>query len=134
MIKPFHLSFVVPDLRIAKEFYTDILGCELGRDTGAWLDILFFGHQITMHQERSGMLVKAIDHFGPTLDKQEWQTLSKILIANAIHFELAPTIMYEGTDQETGKYIIKDPAGNLLEFKYYHNFTRTMQAQAASQT
>jgi extradiol dioxygenase family protein len=131
MIKPFHLSFVVPDLLKAKEFYIDVIGCDLGRDTGEWIDIIFFGHQVTMHQERDGMLAKSIDHFGPVLAKTEWQFVSKKLMSNSVHFELPPTVKFEGTDKETGKYIVKDPAGNLLEFKYYHSFSSTIQAQNA---
>lgn len=131
MIKPFHLSFVVPDLLKAKEFYIDMLGCELGRDTGEWIDIIFFGHQITMHQERVGMPAKAIDHFGPVLDKNEWESVLILLSSNAINFELHPTVKFEGTEKEAGKYIVKDPANNLIEFKYYQNFINTMQAQNA---
>lgn len=131
MIKPFHLSFVVPDLLKAKEFYIDILGCELGRDTGEWIDIIFFGHQVTMHQERSNMPAKSIDHFGPVLEKKEWQSVSNSLSSSTIQFELPPTVKFEGTEKEAGKYIVKDPAGNLLEFKYYQSFSNTMQAQNA---
>ncbi len=120
MIKPFHLSFVVPDLLKAKKFYMDVLGCELGRDKGEWIDVILFGHQITIHQERAGMPAKSIDHFGPVLDKNEWQSVSKALISKGIPFELSPTIQFEGSKKEVGKYIVKDPAGNLIEFKYYH--------------
>jgi hypothetical protein len=131
MIKPFHLSFVVPDLFKAKEFYIEVLGCDLGRDTGDWIDILFFGHQVTIHQERDGLSAKAIDHFGPVLDKQEWLSVANTLAEKTIQFELPPTIKFEGTDKEVGKYIIKDPAGNLIEFKYYDSFSGTMQVQNA---
>ncbi len=54
MIKPFHLSFAVPDLKQAVDFYVNVLGSEMGRDMGAWVDIIFFGHQLTLHQNRDG--------------------------------------------------------------------------------
>ena len=131
MIKPFHLSFVVPDLEKAKNFYTNLLGCEIARDAGKWIDIIFFGHQIAMHQEREGMVARTIDHFGPILEKDEWLTVSNKCSSNGISFEMPPTIKGEGTDAESGKYIIKDPAGNLLEFKYYSSFAVTVVGKNA---
>jgi extradiol dioxygenase family protein len=123
MIKPFHLSIVVPDLEQVRMFYVNILGCMVGRDKGQWIDILFFGHQMTVHQEREGMVAKAIDHFGPVLEKEEWKKISDNLHLNSIAFEMQPFIWEEGTDAESGKFIVKDPAGNILEFKFYKNFS-----------
>ena len=128
-MKPFHLSFVVPDIQAARQFYVDILGCEIGRDTGKWIDILFFGHQLTLHQERQGMTARAIDHFGPILDKVEWLNVLHALKDNDISFEMDPLIKADGTEEESGKYIVKDPAGNILEFKYYLDFDMTVKAQ-----
>ena len=122
MLKPFHLSFVVPDLQQARKFYLDSLGCDLGRDTAAWIDIIFFGHQLTLHQQNENMESKVIDHFGPVLDKEQWQALSQKLIASNTEFQLKPTIKNQGNKKESGKFIIKDPAGNIIEFKYYLSF------------
>ena len=133
MIKPFHLSFVVPDLNQAKEFYVNVLDCNVGRDNGKWLDILFFGHQITMHQEQPSMKAKAIDHFGPVLDKAEWQAVAEKLSSSGVDFQLPPTIKDNGTSAESGKYIVNDPAGNLLEFKYYGSFSTTVETKNALQ-
>ncbi|MEX2962925.1 VOC family protein [Microbulbifer sp. TYP-18] len=126
MIKPFHLSMVVADLNKTKEFYVKTLGCEVGREAGTWIDILFFGHQITLHQEYEGSEAKAIDHFGPILEKNEWEAVLSKLAADNIFFELTPFVRGSGTDSEMGKYIVKDPAGNLIEFKYYNNFPLTI--------
>lgn len=79
MIQPFHLSFVVPDKEKVKAFYLGALGCSLGRDNETWFDILFFGHQITIHQATSKMPAYKIDHFGPILTKEDWLGLSKKL-------------------------------------------------------
>jgi extradiol dioxygenase family protein len=35
-----------------------------------------------------------------------------------VPFKLAPTIQDEGSPHEAGKFVIRDPAGNLIEFKY----------------
>lgn len=131
MIKPFHLSFVVPDLNHAKEFYVDALGCKVGRNAGDWIDIIFFGHQITMHQERQSMKARAIDHFGPVLEKAEWQAVAEKLSSSDVDFQLPPTVKDNGANSESGKYIVKDPAGNLLEFKYYDSFSTTVEVKSA---
>ena len=122
---------MVPDLDRAKDFYLNILGCELGRDTGEWIDIIFFEHQLTLHQEREGKPAVVIDHFGALLMKDQWLQIREILSDNEIYFVLSPTIREEGTDNESGKYVIKDPAGNLLEFKYYNQFSVTVAGKDA---
>ena len=130
-IKPFHLSFVVPNLEKAREFYVNLLGCFVGRDTGAWIDIIFYGHQVTMHQERDGMVSKRIDHFGPILEKGQWSEVLALLKANGVQFVLEPLVKSENTENEAGKFVVKDPAGNLLEFKYYNNFSGTVVGENA---
>ncbi|WP_413231449.1 VOC family protein [Microbulbifer variabilis] len=125
-IKPFHLSFVVPDLKKAREFYVNLLGCAVGRDTGEWIDVIFYGHQITIHQERDGIVAKPIDHFGPLLEKEQWGEVLALLKANSIPFVLEPLVKGENSENEAGKFVVKDPEGNLLEFKYYNNFADTV--------
>jgi len=117
--KPFHLSFVVPDLRLTQAFYINILDCKKGRDTGQWLDIIFFGHQLTLHQESTTMVAQAIDHFGVILNQREWLSLiTKLKTAN-IAFELEPSEKLNDDNSQAGKFAVKDPANNLLEFKFY---------------
>lgn len=119
MLNSFHLSFVVPDLEAARRFYVEILGCQVGRDQGDWIDILFFGHQVTIHKETETLKAQPIDHFGPILPKDEWEKVSSKCKDTGVEFVLPPTIKNGGTEKESGKYLIEDPAGNLLEFKYY---------------
>ncbi|MEX2497386.1 MAG: VOC family protein [Wenzhouxiangellaceae bacterium] len=126
MAKPFHLSFVVPDLEAATSFYISVLGCGIGRDAGAWVDILLFGHQLTIHQEQDNLVAVAIDHFGPVLSKSEWLALSERVTSHQVNFQVPPQVKNEGAEGETGKFILSDPAGNNLEFKYYKNFKGTV--------
>ncbi|UTW46583.1 dioxygenase [bacterium SCSIO 12696] len=125
-MKPFHLSFIVPSLDEARKFYVNLLGCEIGRDTGQWIDIIFFGHQLTMHQERDGFSAKPIDHFGPILEKSEWEKIAALFKESSVPFEMEPFVKAQDTENEAGKFIVKDPAGNLLEFKYYNSFAGTV--------
>ena len=127
MIKPFHLSIVVADLEGVKNFYIDNLGCDMGRDLGSWIDVLFFGHQLTIHQQSEFMKAQSIDHFGPVLDKDQWLSLIERLKLNSIQFVMHPTLQNEAKDSESGKFIIADPAKNLLEFKYYNSFSNTFE-------
>ncbi|MCO1336781.1 hypothetical protein MO867_20855 [Microbulbifer sp. OS29] len=126
MLNPFHLSFVVPDKEEAKRFYLDILGCSIGRDNPTWFDILFYGHQITIHQASDKMQAFQIDHFGPILSKEEWLSVLKVCKLNDVEFAANSLIKNEGTEDESGKFLIKDPSGNTLEFKYYLDFERTV--------
>jgi extradiol dioxygenase family protein len=44
---------------------------------GYCIDIIFFGHQLTLHQETSLMKVHPIDHFGVILEKDEWLSIAQ---------------------------------------------------------
>ena len=121
MLNPFHFSFAVPDLDAAKAFYVDVLGCSLGRDHGTWVDVLFFGHQLTIHAGADAIQSGRLDHFGPILSKSDWQALADRLHARDVEFESPPELTGAGTAAETVKYLLRDPAGNLLEFKFYHD-------------
>lgn len=119
MNNPFHLSFVVPKLRLAEEFYVNFLCCKKGRDTGKWIDITFFGHQLTLHQETENMIAKSIDHFGVILDKAEWLSVAQKMEVENIPFIVSPNKKTNDDNSESGKFIIKDPANNMIEFKFY---------------
>jgi len=45
----FHLAIPVTDLEAARTFYTELLGCTVGRESSSWIDFNFFGHQVTVH-------------------------------------------------------------------------------------
>ena len=46
---PFHLALPVRNLEEAHQFYIDLLGCRVGRSAQRWLDIDFWGHQLSLH-------------------------------------------------------------------------------------
>ena len=52
----FHLAFPVRDLAQARAFYVERLGARVGREGDAWLDILLWGHQITLHERPDEVL------------------------------------------------------------------------------
>jgi len=114
MVRAFHLSFVVPDKERARSFYIDTLGCSLGRDNKTWFDIIFFGHQLTIHQASENQPAFIINHFGPILTKDEWLAVVQKCKDDDIEIILAETIINEGKHDESGKFIVRDPSGNIL--------------------
>ena len=127
-IPPFHLAFPVTDLAATKQFFTETLGCPLGRISERWIDIDFFGHQITAH------LVDGLDeaatnpvdgeqvpssHFGAILEMAEWKALADKLVALDTQFLIKPQIRFEGEVGEQATMFFKDPSGNALEFKAF---------------
>jgi extradiol dioxygenase family protein len=116
-LPPFHLSFAVPDLRSAVRFYRDVLGCAIDRDEGRWIDVLMYGHQLTLHQAAPQQPALALDHFGVVLDAAQWHALAGRIEAADTVFAMPPHMVEAGTPHERGKFVVRDPAGNLLEFK-----------------
>ena len=120
-MNPFHLSFAVPDLRVAAKFYEDVLGCTRGHNDGAWMDMMLFGHQLTLHQATTLHPARPIDHFGVLLTEPEWRALSERLQGTDIGFAMSPRVSDVGMPSERGKFLLHDSAGDLLEFKYPAN-------------
>ena len=125
----FHLAFPVDDLEAARDFYTRMFGCAVGRESDHWIDFDFFGHQIVAHLApgecrpvaRGPVDGKSIPvrHFGVVLEWVDWQTLADQLQARQADFYLPPTLRFQGQVGEQGTFFIADPAGNMLEFKSF---------------
>ena len=60
-------------------------------------------------------------HFGIILKKDEWKDLSEKLISKNIEFIIKPNIRFKGQKGEQSTFFIKDPSGNVLEFKSFKN-------------
>lgn len=127
----FHLAFPVDDLEAAREFYTGMLGCAVGRECDQWIDFNFYGHQIVAHLApgecrpvaRGPVDGKSIPvrHFGVVLAWSDWQALAEQLQARQADFYLSPTTRFQGKAGEQGTFFITDPAGNMLEFKSFRD-------------
>jgi len=137
-IRPFHLAIPVHDLEIAREFYGDILGCSTGRESENWIDFNFFGHQLVTHLDKNMNISDStntvdgnrvpVPHFGIILKKKDWDTLAKKLSAANVDFIVEPRTRFKDNTGEQSTMFIKDPSGNALEFKSFHDdghiFTR----------
>ena len=127
---PFHLAFPVHDLKAARSFYTGVLGCGVGRESGRWIDFDFFGHQITAHLSpaEAPCATNPVDgdavpvrHFGLVLPWDKWQELAARLEANGIDFLVQPKIRFRGQPGEQASLFILYPSGNALEFKSFRD-------------
>ena len=122
----FHFAYHVHDLAAARDFYCGVLGCEEGRSTDTWLDIDFFGHQLSLHlgepfavsnTGKVGDHWVPMPHFGVVLSMPDWQALKERLIGHGLDFVLAPTLRFEGTAGEQATMFFLDSSGNPIEIK-----------------
>jgi extradiol dioxygenase family protein len=119
----FHLAFPVHDLKAAKRFYVDGLGCSLGRESDSAMTLQLGGHQIVAQlsvqslERQKGIYPR---HFGLIFTSQhDWQALADLASTNGLTFYQQPRLRYPGTRIEHRTFFLEDPSHNLLEFKHY---------------
>lgn len=130
-IRPFHLAFPVNDLEETRKFYTEVLGCTIGRSSTDWIDFDFFGHQLSAHlrpDEVKRSLANHVDgknvpvrHWGVILKMEDWKNLAKKLEALHVEFIIEPYTRFKGQVGEQSTMFFLDPSGNALEFKAFGN-------------
>jgi extradiol dioxygenase family protein len=129
-LRPFHLAFPVNDLETTRRFYTEIIGCRVGREDARWIDFDFRGHQITAHLTEPAATAPTntvdgkqvpVSHFGLVLEWDEWHALAQQLRRSGIKFLIEPHIRFAGKTGEQATMFIADPTGNGLEFKAFRD-------------
>jgi len=130
--QPFHLAFPVTDLKKTREFYEDLLGCEVGRTSERWVDFNFWGNQMSAHLTDEPIVEPAanpvdgkqvpIKHFGAILEMDEFNALAKKLKAHGIEFIIEPYVRFKGEVGEQATMFFMDPSGNAIEFKSFGDF------------
>jgi extradiol dioxygenase family protein len=128
-LRPFHLALPVTDLTAAEAFYCGLLGCDKGRTASRWIDLNFFGHQVTLHLVEAGDADAATNpvdgdsvparHFGIVLEMPDWRSLAARLEDAGSEFLISPRIRFEGEVGEQATLFLTDPCGNALEFKSF---------------
>ncbi len=130
MTPPFHLAFPVDDLDAARAFYVGRLGCREGRSAPRWVDFDFHGHQLSAHlvERVPAAVTNDVDgddvpvrHFGLVLPWQEWHALAERLRREGADFLIEPHVRFAGEPGEQATLFVRDPAGNALEFKSFHD-------------
>jgi extradiol dioxygenase family protein len=131
MLTPFHVAVPVYDLEACKIFYTELLGCSLGRTSDHWIDLNFFGHQYVLHykpkEEFPETHFNAVDgkavpvpHYGVVLPMDVWEKLAESL-KGKVDFVIEPYVRFKGLAGEQATMFFLDPCGNALEFKAFAN-------------
>ena len=117
------------DLEVADAFYCGLLGCDKGRTASRWIDLNFFGHQVTLHlvdDTATAITTNPVDgdsvparHFGVVLKMPQWQALADRLEQENQEFLISPRIRFQGQIGEQATMFLYDPSGNALEFKSF---------------
>tara|TARA_Y100001970_G_scaffold185548_1_gene225646 strand:- start:375 stop:767 length:393 start_codon:yes stop_codon:yes gene_type:complete len=129
MSNSFHLALPAGDLQETEKFYTEILGCKTGnREKGKWVDIDFWGNELTLHQTKLKLPRERHDvdmgnvpvpHFGVHLKKEVFDHIKSNLESKNISYIDKPYTRFKGTKFEQNTFFIEDPHGNVLELKTF---------------
>ena len=128
----FHLAYHVRDLDEARQFYSEILGCQEGRSTETWVDFDFFGHQISLHlgepfatsnTGKVGDHMVPMPHLGVVLPMDAWKALASRL-EGKVEFVMPPQIRFEGEAGEQRTMFFRDPSSNPIEVKGFQDFEK----------
>ena len=110
-------------MEAAKEFYSNVIGCEEGRSNSNWQDFSLHGHQIVAHWV--GEDYRCVDyhnpvdgdevpvpHFGLALTVEEFHALAKRVEAAGVEFIIKPHLRFPGMPGEQYCMFFKDQSGN----------------------
>jgi len=135
-ITPFHVAVPVYDLQEARNFYREVLGCEEGRSSDAWVDFDLYGHQFVIHLKprpanTEGLHSNPVDghdvpvpHYGVVLEWDQWHDLEQRLKERRTRFVIEPYIRFKGLPGEQATMFFLDPSGNALEFKAFQDISQ----------
>jgi extradiol dioxygenase family protein len=117
-----HLSLPVRDLAESRQFYVDLLGCHPGREREGWMDVWFYGMQVTLHEQPDQVLTAdqaGVRHFGVTLTEEQFDALIARLAGHPIRWVRPVATDHRGTSRQQTKATLSDPSGNAVELKWY---------------
>lgn len=130
-----HLSLPVRDLRIARDFYVEALGCQAARTRDDFVDVWFFGMQLTL-QDRPDEVGEwkpgGSRRFGVTLARDEFDELLVRLEVAAVPWVVPVTTDNEGLPTEQTKAKLADPSGNVIEIKSYRDVDTALEISSHS--
>lgn len=125
MLPNFHLSMDVKSIEESVRFFTDILQAKvLHRDPSGYVNIDFFGSQITLKQNEDILVSENSHfHFGVNMELKEFNDLSSFILKQGQKFVVVPPEIWDGgTPLERKKMYLKCPTGYLIELKGYKCF------------
>lgn len=120
-----HLSIPVEDLDATRDFYESVLDCRIGRVREDWLDVWFFGLQLTLHRRPAEVRPageQGVRHFGVVLeDRERFDRIVERVHSSGIPWLTEPETHAEAalSGKLGGK--LADPSGNIIEIKFYED-------------
>lgn len=130
-----HLSLPVRDIEEARDFYVRALGCQPARQRDGFIDVWFFGLQVTLQDrpdEATGLVPGSSRHFGVTLDRNEFDQLVERLEKSDVDWIVPVTTDDAGLLTEQTKAKIVDPSGNVIEVKTYRDVEAALEISTHS--
>lgn len=132
------MAVQVRDIREARRFYGEVLGCAEGRSAADWVDFDLYGHQLVCHLNPalgpSGRIAAhfnpvdghgvPVPHYGVVLEPLQWQCLAERLRQRPVEWVIEPYVRFKGLPGEQSTFFILDPSGNALEFKAFADLTQ----------
>ncbi|WP_322763348.1 VOC family protein [Frankia sp. Cr2] len=119
----FHLAIPVMDLAAAERFYVDLLGCRLARRYPDRITLDFFGDQLVCHltpDYEPGEATLYPRHFGVTFrDGADFNALLRLVELREVAVFQPEQVRFAGLVEHHRTVVLRDPSGNLLEFKHY---------------
>ena len=126
----FHLALPCKNIEETRDFYKEILGAAVGRQTEKWVDINLYSNQLTFTQSgdfnfsfknyKLGTHVLPSFHFGVIVPMELWKELYDKL--NQSKQEVTTEVNFmKDKKGEHFSFFIKDPNGFTIEFKSFKN-------------
>lgn len=134
----FHLALPMKDKEATRTFYQTMFGVSVGREADLWIDINFWGHQVSFHLKPEAFENEAtnpvdgkdvpVRHFGVILEWDIWHDLAEHLRAQTVEFIIEPYVRFKGKTGEQATMFFLDPSGNALEFKSFRDMTQVFES------
>lgn len=119
----FHLAFPSHDFKLAKIFYHEKLGFDIGRESENAVIFQFAAHQLVAHKIDEPLPIQKHiypRHFGLIfLDLKEFEDFVERIKEKQLPFEIPLKTRFADSKIAHQTFFLKDPSNNLLEFKYY---------------
>jgi extradiol dioxygenase family protein len=119
----FHLAIPARDLDAAAHFYNQLLGCQIARRYADRITFNFFGDQLVCHLSPDEPVTEPAlypRHFGMTFRaRADFDALLRLVEIRKVPVFQQARLRFEGTIEEHSTVVVRDPTGNLLEFKHY---------------